>query len=545
MAELQSIIKLSQADFDTLANGGTITKDGKQYVYDSNALYCVQTDIPQPIIDVTTLPTTDIQTDSLYRAVGQVLYEGTDVTSYPSFKITQVGADAGCAANGLFIQIPNGTTTTTRTWTQFSVEELTSLLSSNYVEIAFTRSESDFGLITTDESVTQGMARHNDSFTFIYELYHYVNNAWQQLQHTSAPSLTTTDKTIVGSINELNANKAPYSSLKHVGSTSLSAGLLWDISEPASTEMRVKIASDDIEPIGVRGYGTMIIMERRAGTGNESQVFIEFYANRDSDNTPLQPPFNKYVKVGILPAEHDGAFSTQFPNITWSEWMRVEQGEHNTFNASGATNVNNCIFKLVGVRGTRIFRDSKLYYVYMTDPISNTTIWGECLTEEMNKGNKLYITQTFKQYTTKNTSQVVFKRQGYFTFSTEEGAWETPTVVWGAWFPVEYPATDINLNDGWEGNIFIDVTGGILTLHILNLTKTSSATSNFPINSSSAPGTGLIALPIKYVVWRTIYKTDDMSLANTVWRQNEGLTISTNIVQDAQYRSTIHIPLGY
>ena len=517
------------------------------------------------IIDVTTLPTTDIQTESLYRVTGQVFYEGTDVTEFGLYKFTEHGIELGCVADANSITVLDGVNQPiTYSWENFNAVDIHNNMSySHSIEKTLVPTEADFALIDTlpqsPGTSKTNIARHISVCEIIpSKLYHYKDNAWIQIQPTTDTALTTTDKTIVGSINELNTNKAPYSNLKHVGSTSLSADLLWDISEPASTEMRVKIASDNIEPIGVRGYGTMIIMERRAGTGNESQVFLEFYANRDSANTPLQPPFNKYVKMGILPAVHNGAFSTQFPNITWSEWMRVEQGEHNTLNATGATNVNNCIFQLVGVRGSRYFRDSKLYYAYMTNPISNTTIYGECLTEEMNQSNKLYITQTFKQYTTDNASQVVFKRQGHYTYSTTEGDWlvieegdpegtlpHQPTIVWGAWFPVEYPATDINLNDGWEGNIFIDVTGGILTLHILSLKKTSTATSNFPINSSSAPGKGLIALPIKYVVWRTIYKTDDMSLANTVWRQNEGLTVSGNIVQDAQYRSTIHIPLGY
>ena len=44
MANLTNVIKISQTDYNTLAGGGTITKGGVTYSFDSNAMYLIEDD---------------------------------------------------------------------------------------------------------------------------------------------------------------------------------------------------------------------------------------------------------------------------------------------------------------------------------------------------------------------------------------------------------------------------------------------------------------------------------------------------------------------
>ena len=41
MADLSNVIKVTQSQYTTLKNGGSITKSGVTYTYDANALYLV------------------------------------------------------------------------------------------------------------------------------------------------------------------------------------------------------------------------------------------------------------------------------------------------------------------------------------------------------------------------------------------------------------------------------------------------------------------------------------------------------------------------
>ena len=42
MADLSNIIKVTQTQYNTLINGGSITKGGVTYTYDANAMYLVE-----------------------------------------------------------------------------------------------------------------------------------------------------------------------------------------------------------------------------------------------------------------------------------------------------------------------------------------------------------------------------------------------------------------------------------------------------------------------------------------------------------------------
>lgn len=510
------------------------------------------------IIDVTTLPTTDIQTDSLYRVAGQVLYEGTDVTPFGLYKFTEFGIENGCIADANSITVLNGVNQPeTYSWENFNAVDIyNNMLFSGSIEETHVPTEANFALIDTlppsPGTSKTNIARHISVCEIIpAKLYHYKDNTWVEIQPTTDNTLTTTDKTIVGSINELNTNKAPMDNVKVTGNITWGADLFWDIDTVITSEMKIKLATVNIPFLGTGNCnGTMIIIERRASATAESQLFIEFYVNQSSNNSQVQSPYNKFFLSGTLDASYNGQFKTYFDNIAWSDWQRVEIGSHNTFTSSIVKSIDECIFPFIYHRGNRTFKDSRVYLASMINPISETTINGECQTVEVTRSEKLIVEQTFTRFNSSENTRIVYFRRGVYTFSTQTGDWGDNTdvianIVWQDWYPIEYPQTSLTLNTGWEGEIRFSITGGIATLYFVNLAKTSSATSNLPINSSSAPGTGLIALPIKYVVWGTIFKTDDVTLVKAVWRQNEGLTISTNIVQDAQYLGTLQIPLGY
>jgi len=92
MAALTNIIKVNQTDYNTLAGGGTITKDGITYSYDSNALYLVEgeqdTDLTLLASNTSPLATSNI-TLTLNQSMNNFKYLVIKYKSYNDYHTDQ------------------------------------------------------------------------------------------------------------------------------------------------------------------------------------------------------------------------------------------------------------------------------------------------------------------------------------------------------------------------------------------------------------------------------------------------------------------------
>lgn len=187
---------------------------------------------------------------------------------------------------------------------------------------------------------------------------------------------------------------------------------------------------------------------------------------------------------------------------------------------------------------------TKKAYAYITDPITNSNIYGTVKTTILYSANTLCtIEQVFTELNPNNT--VRFRRLG--TAPAQTLTFTTATITWKSWYPVEYPKTTLTISSPWIGGVgsCYYVSGGVLFIRLNGIRRNSQGTVSADIvaNLPSAINQNVVKNNGNHSV---INSTDLASLFCQFFAGASGNQIEVyGTTQNTDYFGNITVALGY
>ena len=382
------------------------------------------------------------------------------------------------------------------------------------------------GVVATINDLPSSTSKAGDCYYVTAETSTYAFNgsAWENIgstvdltnyQTSTDNSLETNSKTVVGAINELNADKVDISSVvDSLTSTATNAPL---------SANQGKVLNDKVELRELLSNKTTTI---------------------DNSSTDTEYPSAKAVYDGFAP-------------ISTSKYV-------STFKSPNDCIVPFDFHRILNMANERATIEG-LFVSQMTDPVdSSSNLFGDLKVRQQCYGGStagsatnICIEQTFETYLRGNpTQRKVFFRRGYLANSSNDidinnvGAIKN-SLTWMSWYPLEYPNIALTLDDtviGANSKADLAVSGGIATIRFNNL--------NFKSNTGSSAlrfdnDTKLNVLRMnKYqttstagsYVWNTLISTDPTKTILTCSNPNLFVWGAT---ANVGYYGLIIIPLGY
>lgn len=537
-----------------------------------NTIYVVSTDTSTPLEQVNYL---DLQNKPLINGV--VLTGDKSLASLSIYSILQID-NLMASLRAIKVVATKPSTSEIIPNTQYYVGTTTPyhvyLYDSNKNEIDLGTSEVQQIQAGSGLTLTNGVMDHSNNISpktntkiagFSYDGQGHITGKGSEYDISTALSLSSTDLQIP--TNKTIFDKTPQASLTH-----LQAGDL--------TTM------DDFFSLLLEAEDTTYVTSTKVRTGFGYVTLPQFIINDLTaiglENTGYGNTFFKAQKVkstadvlyGYIELQYLYGFSSAInvKNSTgWSGW-KLKQCDsfapRNSVNAIryAIIHVDQAVFNFTNQNTTSGYRqyEQKMYSIgQMTDPITNATVYGPLRVEQsVVLTYQVRITQTITSdfhnsgAGMEGKTQKVFRRVGVLTSTVDNTFLLNPytnraSIVWGEWYPVEYPNIAITLNQevvNSNSRADLAVSGGIATIRFNNLSfKSSIGTSATMFDSD----TRLSILRInKYqiastagsYVWNVLISTDP---TKTILVCCNPQFYAWGATANVGYYGLITIPLGY
>ena len=566
---------------------GSISPDGKTIIL--NGLGELQAN---SIIDIETLPTTDILENTLYRVKEtQKWYNGEKLTTtYIQYKINPTGnlvlngsvlTDNTDSENPVNYNLPSDTATATEITSKISTWISNGDLTEEDGEISFINS-SIYDLTS------------NINIVDIYNLFFRKGNEWREVNNQAIDDIilkkntTRADVGLVGTrdirVNnnflnvraitiDLNNGETPNPDIIQDGDAYKYA------SNKTSSNNYINTQIENVKSMAEGSNKTYFINYPNTlpSAGNRSLNSYYFVQLDSASSTNYKRWFidsvdtahdlgTTQLDVSTLVAKDH--IATSFNATSTNDYVGGAKAIYDNFAPISSvfdygTNDNakepgDAVFSMKSLPNGVEVQQRMFRNVYITDPVVGGNCWGRLEVVERNVRNStvsIWQTLTVTSNVIINNQVVVqnkvFKRNGLYYGSGDTVYDNRSTIDWKSWYPVEYPVLAITLNQevvGSNSRADLAISGGVATIRFNNLNFKSSIGQTATMFDSD---TRLSILRInKYqfsntagsYVWNVLISTDP---TKTILVCCNPQFYAWGAIANVGYYGLITIPLGY